>query len=61
LTERESVLLALLPTRLSNAEIADRLGVSVNTVKTHAKHVYRKLAVTSRSEAVAAAERFHLI
>lgn len=61
LTERESVLLALLPTRLSNAEIADRLGVSVNTVKTHAKHIYRKLAVTGRSRAVAAAERMHLI
>ncbi|HEX6419815.1 MAG TPA: LuxR C-terminal-related transcriptional regulator [Acidimicrobiales bacterium] len=61
LTERESMLLALLPTRLSNAEIADRLGVSVNTVKTHAKHVYRKLAVTGRGEAVAAAERIRLI
>lgn len=61
LTERESTLLALLPTRLSNAEIADRLGVSVNTVKTHAKHVYRKLDVTGRGEAVAAAERMRLI
>jgi LuxR family maltose regulon positive regulatory protein len=61
LTERESALLALLPTRLSNTDIADRLGVSVNTVKTHAQHVYRKLAVTGRGEAVAAAERMHLI
>ena len=61
LTERESVLLALLPTRLSNAEIAGRLGVSVNTVKTHVKHVYRKLGVSGRSEAVAAAERMRLI
>src|SRR5690606_32098514 len=57
LTERESVLLALLPSRLSNAEIASRLGVSVNTVKTHAKHIYRKLGSTGRSEAVTAAER----
>jgi LuxR family maltose regulon positive regulatory protein len=61
LTERESALLALLPTRLSNAEIASRLGVSVNTVKTHVKHVYRKLGVAGRSEAVAAAERMRLI
>ena len=61
LTDRESVLLALLPTRLSNAEIAGRLGVSVNTVKTHVKHVYRKLGVARRSEAVAAAERMRLI
>jgi LuxR family maltose regulon positive regulatory protein len=61
LTERESILLALLPTRLSNAEIAGRLGITGNTVKTHVKHIYRKLQVTGRSEAVAAAERMHLI
>ena len=60
LTEREYMLLPLLPTRLSNAEIADTLGVSLNTVKTHLKHIYRKLGVTERSEAIAAAERLHL-
>lgn len=61
LTERESVLLALLPTRMSNEEIARRLGVSVNTVKTHVKHIYRKLDVAGRGEAVAVAERMRLI
>lgn len=61
LTERESVLLALLPTRMSNDEIARRLGVSINTVKTHIKHIYRKLEVAGRGEAVAVAERMHLI
>src|SRR5919106_3581962 len=60
LTERESMVLTLLPTRMSNDEIAERLGVSVNTLKTHLKHVYRKLGVAGRSEAVAAAERMHL-
>jgi LuxR family maltose regulon positive regulatory protein len=61
LTEREYVLLRLLPTRLSNAEIADVLGVSLNTVKTHLKHVYRKLGVADRSEAIDEAERLHLL
>ena len=54
-------MLALLPTRLSNAEIAERLDVSVNTVKTHLKHIYRKLDVFGRSRAVDAAERRHLL
>ena len=61
LTEREYILLALLPTRLSNAEIAEQLSVSVNTIKTHLKHIYRKLNVIGRSDAVAAAERLHLL
>jgi LuxR family transcriptional regulator, maltose regulon positive regulatory protein len=61
LTERESMVLTLLPARMSNDEIAARLGVSVNTLKTHLKHVYRKLGVAGRSQAVAAAERTHLL
>jgi LuxR family maltose regulon positive regulatory protein len=61
LTEREYVVLSLLPTRMSNTDIADRLGVSLNTIKTHLKHIYRKLGVVGRSEAVDAAERLHLL
>lgn len=61
LTEREHLVLQLLPTRLTNAEIAQSLGISLNTVKTHLKHVYRKLEVEHRSEAIAAAERFGLL
>jgi LuxR family maltose regulon positive regulatory protein len=60
LTDREYMVLTYLPTRQSNAEIAERLGVSLNTVKTHLKHVYRKLDVVGRSDAVDAAERMHL-
>ncbi len=44
--------LALLPTHLSLAQIADRLCVSTNTVKTHSKSLHRKLGVGSRAEAV---------
>jgi len=44
--------LALMPTYLSVAQIADRLCVSTNTVKTHSKSLYRKLGVGSRAKAV---------
>ncbi|MEN0083635.1 MAG: LuxR C-terminal-related transcriptional regulator [Leifsonia sp.] len=52
LTRRELAILAYLPTRLSNAEIAARAYVSLNTVKTHIARIYRKLDVQSRSAAV---------
>ena len=52
LTERELAILAALPTMESNAEIAADFFVSVNTVKSHLKSLYRKLEVGSRREAV---------
>ena len=52
LTERERIALRYLPTSLSNAEIAAELYVSVNTVKTHQRAVYRKLGAAGRREAV---------
>ena len=61
LTDREYAVLRLLPTRLSNAEIAQELGVSLNTVKTHLKHIYRKLEASHRSGAIAVAEELHLL
>ena len=61
LTERELLVLAYLPSHLSNAEIAQRLDVSVNTVKTHLRHIYRKFLVTGRREAVASAEQMRVI
>jgi LuxR family transcriptional regulator, maltose regulon positive regulatory protein len=61
LTERELVVLTLLPTRMPNDEIAQRLGVSLNTLKTHLKHIYRKFGVTGRGDVVTAAERMHLL
>lgn len=52
LTPAERRLLQLLPTHRSFPEIADQLVVSTNTVKTQARSIYRKLGVSSRSEAV---------
>jgi len=55
LTGRESEVLAMLATGLPNRAIGDVLFVSENTVRTHLKAVFRKLGVTSRSQAVARA------
>jgi LuxR family maltose regulon positive regulatory protein len=53
LSRREKEILAYLRTTMSVADIAAKLHVSVNTVKTHQKSIYRKLGVSSRREAVA--------
>jgi LuxR family maltose regulon positive regulatory protein len=53
LTEREQTVLGLLPTGLSAREIAEELGISRDTVKTHTKRIYQKLGVSSRRSAVA--------
>ena len=61
LTEREIDVLRLVTAGLSNAAIAEQLVVSVGTVKTHLKHIYGKLAVQSRTQAVAEARRLNLL
>lgn len=55
LTARELELLEYLPTRLTSREIAARWYVSVNTIKTHMAHLYRKLGVADRSSAISRA------
>ncbi len=55
LSERELEVLRLLADGLTNQEIADRLVVTVGTVKTHVHHIYGKLNVRSRPEAAARA------
>jgi LuxR family maltose regulon positive regulatory protein len=60
LTAAELRLLPLLGTHLSFREIADELHVSRNTIKTQAISVYRKLGVSSRSDAIAEAIRLGL-
>ena len=61
LSDREILVLRYLPSRLSNPEIARNLYVSVNTLKTHLKHIYRKLGVANRSEAIEMAESLGLL
>ena len=61
LTTAELRVLGFLPTHLSFREIADRLYVSANTVKTQAHAVYRKLDAASRSEAVTRATQLGLL
>jgi LuxR family transcriptional regulator, maltose regulon positive regulatory protein len=60
-SNRELAVLRYLPTRLDNAEISTELRVSINTVKTHLKHIYRKLGVDGRKAAIVAAEQLHLL
>jgi LuxR family transcriptional regulator, maltose regulon positive regulatory protein len=52
LSDRETRILRFLPSHLSAPEIANELYVSVNTVKTHLRHVYAKLGVNSRKQAI---------
>jgi DNA-binding NarL/FixJ family response regulator len=50
LTEREAEVLGELQRRRANAQIASDLHISVETVRTHARNIYRKLGVSSRRE-----------
>ena len=61
LSEREQVVLRYLSSRLSAGEIADELYVSLNTVKTHIKSIYRKLDTNRRWDAVKRARQLQLL
>ncbi len=61
LTERELIVLRYLPTMLKSAEIAEDLYLSVNTVKSHQRAIYRKLDVTTRRAAVVRAGLLNLL
>ena len=61
LTDRELVVLRLLASDLSQREIGAELYVSLNTVKTHARHIFRKLGAEGREEAVAHARERGLL
>ena len=61
LTRREGEVLELMAEGLTNTEIADRLVVSLSTVKTHVSSVIAKLGASTRTEAAAIAVREHLV
>jgi LuxR family transcriptional regulator, maltose regulon positive regulatory protein len=61
LSQSETRVLRYLPTNLSTLEIARELSVSVNTVRTHIRHVCGKLGAHGRTEAVARARALGLL
>ncbi len=61
LTDREVEVLELIAQGLSNAEIAGKLAISLDTVKSHVKHVFNKLDVRDRAQAVIAAYESGLV
>ncbi len=61
ITPRELEILELIAAGLSNKEIADRVFVSENTVKTHSSRIFDKLGARRRTQAVQLAKEFRLI
>lgn len=61
LSVRELEVLRLIAEGLSNAEIAQRLFLSVGTVKVHSRNIYGKLGANNRTQAVAQAQRLKLL
>lgn len=53
LSRRETVIMELVSQGLSNADIANSLGIGENTVKTHLKRIYAKLGACNRAHAAA--------
>jgi len=60
-SERERLIVSLMGQGLSNKQIAAELCIAPETVKSHAKHLYTKLSVRNRTEAVTLATRLGLI
>ncbi len=61
LSKRELEVLQLMAEGLSNQEIASRLFVSINTIKTHSSKVFEKLDVQRRTQAIDKAKRLNII
>jgi len=61
ISKREHEVLQLMATGLSNQEIADKLFVSLNTIKTHTSNLFLKLEVSRRTQAVQKGKELRLI
>jgi LuxR family maltose regulon positive regulatory protein len=61
LSEREIEILRLLADGLTNQEIAEKLILVVGTVKAHNNHIFSKLSVSNRTQAIARARQLGLI
>ena len=61
LTDREIEILQALASGLSNFAISEKLFLSEKTVKTHAHHIFRKMEVNTRTQAVLKALEFHIL
>jgi len=61
ISKREFEVLELMAQGLSNQEIADKLFVSLNTIKTHTSNLFVKLEAKRRTQAIQKAKEFHLI
>ena len=61
LSDREMEVLMLLPTKMTAAEMAEKLIVAKSTIDTHIKHIYSKLGVNRRMEAIQRAKELGLL
>lgn len=61
LTETEKEILLLLADERTNAEVADFMDISINTIKFHLKNIYAKLKVKTRQQAVKTAQKNKLL
>jgi len=61
ISKREHEVLQLMATGLSNQEIADKLFVSLNTIKTHSSNLFVKLEVSRRTQAIQKGKELRLI
>jgi len=61
LSQREREVIQHVSAMMSTAEIAAEMYISVNTVKTHLKSIYRKLSADHRRDAVRRARELHLV
>ncbi|MFW9835768.1 MAG: LuxR C-terminal-related transcriptional regulator, partial [Candidatus Thorarchaeota archaeon] len=61
LSERELEVLQLMAEGLTNPEVASRLFLALNTVKTHTRNIYGKLNVHNRTQAIACAQALGLL